>query len=119
MLITVLKSKIHRAPVTGAHVEYEGSLTLDPDFMERAGLVAGEKILAGNLRNGERFETYAIQGRRGSHEVVLNGATAHLGRVGDLLTIIAFAEIDARQAKKFRAKKIFIQPLKKKSGEKR
>ena len=119
MLITVLKSKIHRAPVTGADVSYEGSLTLDPDFMERAGLIVGEKILAGNLRNGERFETYVIEGRRGSGDVILNGATAHLGKTGDLLTIMAFAEIDARQAKNFRARKIVIQPPKKSGPLKR
>ena len=114
MFITVLKSKIHRAPVTDANVNYEGSLTLDRNFMESAGLIAGEKILVGNMRNGKRFETYAIEGKRGSKAVVLNGATAHLGKVGDLLTIMAFGEIDAREARKFKAKKIVVQPNTKK-----
>lgn len=113
MLVSVLKSKVHRAPVTAACVEYEGSLTLDPVFMERAGLTSGERILVGNLRNGKRFETYVIAGKRGSGEVILNGATAHLGRVGDLLTIMAFAQMTPAAARKFQPQKIVLQPLRK------
>src|ERR671936_2136535 len=88
---TLLKSKIHRATVTGASLHYEGSLTISSDLAELVGLLEYEKILVGNLNNGERFETYAIYGpaRRGMIE--LNGATAHLGKIGDRVTIMSFA----------------------------
>jgi aspartate 1-decarboxylase len=99
MLIHVLKSKIHRARVTGASLHYEGSLTIAEDLMEMVGLRANERILCSNLENGERFETYAIAGKRGSGVIELNGAVAHLGQVGDLLTIMAFAMVDEAAAK--------------------
>jgi len=99
MQIQVLKSKIHRARVTAADVNYEGSLSIDRDLMERVGLRPYERILCGNLANGERFETYAIPAPRGSRAVVLNGATAHLGKAGDRLIIMSFAVVDERQAK--------------------
>jgi len=98
MQIFVLKSKVHRAQVTGANVNYEGSLTLDQNFMDKAGFVPFEKILASNMVNGQRFETYLIPGERGSGAVVLNGATAHLGKAGDRLTIMSFTQIDASEA---------------------
>ena len=94
MLIHLLKSKIHRAQVTAASVNYEGSLTIASDLMDRAGLRPYEKILCSNLANGERFETYVIAGEPGSGAIVLNGATAHLGRVGDRITIMSFTEVD-------------------------
>jgi aspartate 1-decarboxylase len=99
MLIHVLKSKLHRAQITAANVNYEGSLTIDRELMEKAGLVPFEKILCSNMANGERFETYAIPGEAGSGEIVLNGATAHLGQCGDRLTIMSFTEIDVTHAK--------------------
>ena len=99
MQIHLLKSKIHRAQVTGASPDYEGSLTIALDFMEEVGLLPYERILCSNLANGERFETYAIPGRRGSGEIVLNGAAAHLGKPGDRLTIMSFTECEAAQAK--------------------
>jgi len=74
-----LKSKIHRAKVTGGNVQYEGSLTIDEDFMDKVGLVPFEKILCSNMANAARFETYAIPGMRGSKQIVLNGAAAHPG----------------------------------------
>lgn len=91
MQLTLLKSKIHRAAVTGASLDYEGSLTVSADLAELVGLIPYEKILVSNLNNGERFETYAIfsEARRGIIE--LNGATAHLGEIGDRLTIMSFA----------------------------
>src|SRR5688572_19188593 len=98
MQIEVLKSKIHRAAVTGANVNYEGSLTLDRAFMEKAGMVPFEKVLCSNMGNGQRFETYLIPGESGSGDVVLNGATAHLGKPGDRLTIMSFTWIDPNQA---------------------
>lgn len=98
MLIHLLKSKIHRAQVTGASVDYEGSLTIAEDLMEQAGLRPYERILCSNIANGRRFETYAIAGERGSGAIVLNGATAHLGKAGDRLIIMAFAEVDLAQS---------------------
>jgi aspartate 1-decarboxylase len=90
MTICLLKSKIHRAVVTGASVDYEGSLTIASDLAERVGLLPYERILVGNMGNGERFETYVIYGPHGSGAIELNGATAHLGKIGDLLTIMSY-----------------------------
>lgn len=98
MLVHLLKSKIHRAAVTGASVHYEGSLTIAEDLMESVGLFPYERILCGNTRNGARWETYVIKGPRGSGVIELNGAVAHLGEIGDRVTIMAFTEIDAREA---------------------
>lgn len=108
MLVQILKSKIHRAAVTGSSLNYEGSLTIAIDLMEEVGLLPYEKVLCGNMANGERFETYAIPGKRGSGEIVLNGATARLGQVGDLLTIMSFAEVDIEKAKDWKPKVIVL-----------
>ena len=97
MTICLLKSKIHRATVTGASVDYEGSLTIAADLAERVGLRQYEKILVGNLANGERFETYVIYGKAGSGAIELNGATAHLGAPGDRLTIMSYAWLDEQE----------------------
>lgn len=80
MQVSILKSKIHRAAVTGASLNYEGSLTIDIELMQRVGLLPFEKILCSNMANGARFETYAIPGEPGSGSIILNGATAHLGK---------------------------------------
>lgn len=98
MLTCLLKSKIHRATVTGASIDYEGSLSIASDLAERVGLRAYERILVGNLSNGERFETYVIFGAAGSGVIELNGATAHLGKPGDRLTIMSFAWLDEAEA---------------------
>lgn len=95
MTICLLKSKIHRATVTGASLHYEGSLTIAADLAEQVGLLPYEKILVGNMGNGERFETYVIYGPRGSGVIELNGATALLGQIGDLLTIMSYTWLDA------------------------
>ena len=108
MQIVLLKSKIHRATVTGGDVNYEGSLTIAADLMEKAGLSPYEKILCGNMANGERFETYAIPGKRGSGEIILNGATAHLGKKGDRLTIMNFATFGKAKAKKWKPRVIVL-----------
>lgn len=108
MQITVLKSKIHRAQVTAGNVNYEGSLTIDQDLMDKVGLVPYEKILCGNMANGERFETYAIPGERGSGEIALNGATAHLGQAGDRLTIMSFTAVDDTQARVWQPRVIVL-----------
>lgn len=98
MLVHLLKSKIHRAQVTGGSLDYEGSLTIAEDLMEAAGLYPYEKILCSNMANGARFETYVIKGPRGSGQIVLNGAAAHCGNPGDRLTIMSFTEVEAAQA---------------------
>jgi len=98
MLVHLLKSKIHRAQVTAANVNYEGSMTIDIALMEKVGFLPYERILASNMANGERFETYVIPGERGSGDIVLNGATAHLGKPGDRLTIMSFTEVEAEKA---------------------
>jgi aspartate 1-decarboxylase len=98
MQLSLLKSKIHRATVTGASLHYEGSMTISADLAERVGLMPYEKILIGNMANGERFETYVIYGERGAGVVQLNGATAHLGKIGDRLTIMNFAWFTPEEA---------------------
>jgi aspartate 1-decarboxylase len=102
MNLILLKSKIHRATVTGGDLNYEGSLTISEDLMEKCGLLEYEKILCGNLANGHRFETYAIRGKRGKGEIILNGAVAHLGKKGDILTIMNFGNFTAEEAKTWR-----------------
>jgi aspartate 1-decarboxylase len=98
MQLNLLKCKIHRAEVTDSSLNYEGSLAIDAEFMESVGLRPYERILVGNLNNGERFETYAIAAPAGSKTISLNGATAHLGRRGDLVTIMCFAIFDEQEA---------------------
>jgi aspartate 1-decarboxylase len=108
MQVFLLKSKIHRATVTGGNVKYEGSLTIAADLMEKCALQEYEKILCGNMANGERFETYAIKGRRGSGEIILNGAVSHLGKKGDLLTIMCFAAFSAREARNWNPRVVVL-----------
>jgi len=98
MLITLLKSKLHHARVTQSELEYAGSLTIDPDLMDEVRMRPYEKILIANMANGERFETYAIAGERGSKVICLNGATAHKGSVGDRLIIFSFAQVEEAEA---------------------
>lgn len=99
MLVHLLKSKIHRAEVTAANLGYEGSMTIDRDLMDKVGLWPYERILCSNMANAARFETYAIPGERGSGQIVLNGAAAHLGKPGDRLTIMSFTEVQVAEAK--------------------
>src|ERR1043165_9328801 len=101
MHVHLLKSKIHRAQVTASSLEYEGSLTIAGDLMEKVGLLPYERVLCSNLANGERFETYVITGERGSGAIILNGATAHLGQVGDRLTIMSYTMVDEALARKW------------------
>ena len=98
MQIQLLKSKIHRAAVTDANVNYEGSITIDRELMDKVSLREYERVLFGNLATGERFETYAIAGEAGSGAIIRNGATAHIGKVGDRLTIMSFASVDDAEA---------------------
>lgn len=108
MQIHILKSKIHRASVTGASLNYEGSLTIDLDLMDKVGFVPYERVLCSNMANGNRFETYLIPGERGSKDIVLNGATAHLGKIGDLLTIMSFTIVDETQSKSWEPRVIVL-----------
>jgi aspartate 1-decarboxylase len=110
MQIHLLKSKIHRARVTAGDVNYEGSLGIDQDFMDRVGLLPYERILCGNMANGERFETYAIPAERGSRAIIMNGAVAHLGKRGDKLTIMSYAAVDAAKAKQWKPRVIVLGP---------
>ena len=108
MQIHILKSKIHRAAVTAASLNYEGSLTIDLDLMERVSFLPYERVLCSNLANGERFETYLIPGERGSGSIVLNGATAHLGKVGDLLTIMSYTMLEEAPARSWQPRVIVL-----------
>ena len=98
MLVDVLRTKLLRAEVTAARLDYEGSLAVDSELMDLVGMLPYEKILVGNLANGERFETYAIPAPAGTREICLNGATAHLGKPGELLVVMSFAEVPAADA---------------------
>lgn len=98
MLISICKSKIHRATVTGADLNYVGSLTIDENLMKLADLVEYEKISVVNVNNGERFETYVIKGEAGSGKIELNGAAARKGQKGDLLIIIAYGLMERERA---------------------
>lgn len=107
MLIEVLKSKVHRAVITEANLNYVGSLTLDEDLMEASNLIENEKIQVVNVNNGERIETYIIKGKRGSGVVCLNGPAARKGAEGDTVIIISYATIDFEEAKTFKPWIIF------------
>ena len=100
MIIEVLKSKVHRAVITEANLNYIGSLTLDADLMDAANMIEFEKIHVVNVNNGERLETYLIKGERGSGVVCLNGAAARRGAAGDVVIIISYASMDFELAKK-------------------
>ena len=104
MEIEVLKAKLHRIKVTEACLDYEGSLTLDPDDMEAVGILPYEKILCADVENGSRFETYAIAGARGGGVCCLNGAAARLGKVGDRLIVMAFARMSEDEAANWQPK---------------
>ncbi|MFA9290227.1 MAG: aspartate 1-decarboxylase [Solirubrobacteraceae bacterium] len=107
MLIEVLKSKIHRVKVTGAELNYVGSITIDEDLINAANLIAGEKVQIVNVNNGERLETYIIKGIRGSGEITLNGPAARKVQKGDIIIVISYCLMDFELAKKFNPTIIF------------
>lgn len=107
MQIQILKSKIHRAVITEANLNYVGSLTLDEDLMDAANLIENEKIQVVNVNNGERIETYIIKGQRGSGVVCLNGPAARKGAEGDIVIIISYALMDFELAKTFKPVIVF------------
>ena len=108
MLVHLLKSKIHRATVTAASVDYEGSLTIAADLLEASGMRPYERILCSNMANGERWETYIIKGSWGSNSIELNGAVAHLGKPGDLITIMSYTVVDESEADDWHPKVIVL-----------
>ena len=105
---TMLKSKIHRATVTGLELEYEGSIAIDEDLMEAADLLAGEQVQVLNLQNGERFITYVIRGERGTGQMMLNGPAARLAYKGDTIIVIAYAVMEDAEAKTFRSRVVKV-----------
>lgn len=107
MLIEVLKSKIHRAVLTQADLNYVGSIAIDEDLMDAANMIEGEKVHILNVNNGERLETYIIKGPRGSGSVCLNGPAARKAAVGDVVIIISYAHMDFEEAKQFKPTLLF------------
>ena len=102
MQIEVLKSKIHRAVITEANLNYVGSITIDEDLVDAANIIENEKVQVVNVNNGERLETYVIRGKRGSGICCLNGPAARRGMVGDVVVIISYASMDFEESKKFK-----------------
>ncbi|MBP9637763.1 MAG: aspartate 1-decarboxylase [Bacteroidaceae bacterium] len=107
MMIEVLKSKIHRARVTEANLDYMGSITIDADLLDAANLIPGEKVHIVDNNNGERFETYIIEGERGSGKICLNGAAARKVQVNDVVIIMSYALMEFEEAKAFKPSVIF------------
>ena len=107
MLIEVFKSKIHRVRVTESNLNYVGSITIDEDLIDAAGIIVGERVYIVNANNGERFDTYVIKGKRGSGEICLNGPAARKVQVDDIVIIIAYAHLTPDEAKTFLPKIVF------------
>jgi len=107
MLIQRFKSKIHRARVTQADLDYVGSITIDEDLMDAANMYEGERVQIVNNNNGERLETYVIKGKRGAGTICLNGAAARKVAVGDIVIIISYAWMELEEAQKFKPISIF------------
>lgn len=101
MFIEICKSKIHRVTVTGADLQYVGSITIDEDLMDAANLIENEKVQVVNINNGERFETYVIRGKRKSGDIILNGPASRKVVVGDIVIIVSYASMDFEEARTF------------------
>jgi aspartate 1-decarboxylase len=110
MLIEVLKSKIHRVKVTEADLDYIGSIAIDKALMNAANIIIGEKVQILNITNGERLETYVIEGKENSGEITVNGPAAHTVTVDDLIIIVSYTRLDFEKAKFFKPKIIFPNP---------
>lgn len=108
MLVTLMKSKIHRATVTDANLNYVGSITIDKKLMEESGIIENEKVQVVNINNGKRFETYVISGEEESGIICINGAAARLVHPGDKVIIIAYALMEYEEAKNFKPKVVFV-----------
>ncbi len=107
MLIEIFKSKIHRVTVTESDLNYIGSITIDEDLLDAAGILVGERVYIVNVNNGERFDTYAIKGKRGSGEICLNGPAARKVQKGDIVIVISYAQMTPEEAKDFQPKIVF------------
>jgi len=107
MLIEVLKSKIHRVKITGADLNYIGSITIDESLLDAANLIPGEKVSIVNVNNGERLDTYVIKGKKGSGEITMNGPAARKVQAGDIIIIIAYAQMPFEEAKSFKPTIVF------------
>ena len=107
MLIEVFKSKIHRVKVTESDLNYIGSITIDEDLSDAAGIIVGERVYIVNVNNGERFDTYVIKGKRGSGDICLNGPAARRVQKGDTIIIIAYAQMTPEEAQTFQPKIVF------------
>ena len=108
MLKTVLNAKIHRATVTRADLDYMGSITIDKDLMDAVGIVEFEKVHIANIENGARFETYVIEGGRGSGVIGINGAAAHLARPGDLVIIMSYVQLNETELEGHRPRVVVV-----------
>ena len=108
MRLTAFKSKIHRAKVTEANLNYEGSVTIDSDLMDAADILPNEQVQVLNVNNGERFDTYAIRGQKGSGVICLNGPAARLAHVGDLVIILTYAEMEPEELRKHTPKVVMV-----------
>lgn len=108
MIYTMMHGKIHRATVTEANLNYVGSITIDEDLLDAAGILPGEKVQIVNNNNGARLETYTIPGKRGSGVVCLNGAAARCALEGDIVIIIAYAQMDEKEAKVLEPKVVLV-----------
>ncbi len=108
MLLQIRKSKIHKATITDANLNYEGSITIDEELMEATNIIAGERVQIVNNYNGERIETYVIKGERGSGTVCLNGAAARRAEIGDVVIIISYAYMTPEEAKDYKPLTVFV-----------
>lgn len=108
MQLTLLKCKLHRATITQADLHYEGSISIDQDLLEAAGLLPNEQVDVLNINNGQRFTTYAITAPRGSRMFCVNGAAARLAQVGDRIIVVAYASMEQTEAKRFQPKVIVL-----------
>ena len=108
MIYTMMHGKIHRATVTESNLNYVGSITIDADLLDAAGILPGEKVQIVNKNNGARLETYTIKGKRGSGEICLNGAAARCALQGDIVIIIAYAQMDEAEAKALEPKVVLV-----------
>lgn len=116
MILTMLKAKLHRATVTQADLDYEGSVTIDMDLLEESGILVNEQVDVLDITNGARLTTYAIEGERGSGVIGINGAAAHLVKTGDLVIICAYAQMDEKEAKSHKPKVLLLDERNKVKG---
>lgn len=108
MILNIFKSKLHRATVTKADLNYEGSITIDKDLLDKAGILVGEKVDVLNINNGQRFSTYTIEAPAGSKQIQINGAAARLAQEGDKVIIIAYASMSQEEAKNYQPKVVIL-----------